>query len=122
VIHPTNWQAIRTAKDVSGQYYGGGPFYGPYGGPQGPAGASQFSVDSIWGTRVVVTNAISVGTALTGSFSEGAALYRRSGVTVEATNSHSTWFADNITAIRAEERLGLAVYRPSAFVAVTGLS
>jgi HK97 family phage major capsid protein len=34
VIHPTNWQAIRTAKDSSGQYYGGGPFYGPYGGPQ----------------------------------------------------------------------------------------
>ena len=37
VIHPTNWQAIRTAKDSQGQYYGGGPFYGPYGGPQGPA-------------------------------------------------------------------------------------
>jgi HK97 family phage major capsid protein len=27
VVHPTNWQAIRTAKDNSGQYYGGGPFY-----------------------------------------------------------------------------------------------
>jgi HK97 family phage major capsid protein len=122
VIHPTNWQAIRTAKDSSGQYYGGGPFYGPYGGPQGPAGASQFSVDSIWGTRVVVTSAVTIGTAVTGSFQQGAALYRRSGVTVEATNSHSTWFADNLTALRAEERLGLAVYRPSAFVAVTGLS
>lgn len=122
VVHPTNWQAIRTAKDTSGQYYGGGPFYGPYGGPQGPAGASQFSADSLWGTRVVVTSAITVGSALVGAFNQGAALFRRSGVSVEATNSHSTWFADNITAIRAEERLALAVYRESAFTVVTGLS
>ncbi len=122
VVHPTNWQAIRTAKDTSGQYYGGGPFYGPYGGPQGPAGASQFSVDSIWGVPVVVTSAITLGSALVGAFGQAAAVYRRQGVTVEATNSHSTWFADNITAIRAEERLALAVYRQSAFTVVTGLS
>jgi hypothetical protein len=43
-------------------------------------------------------------------------------VTVEATNSHSTWFADDIVALRAEERLALAVYRQSAFTVVTGLS
>ena len=119
----TVWQAIRTAKDTSGQYYGGGPFYGPYGGPQGPAGASQFSVDNLWGVRVVVTSAIGgAGTALVGAFSQAAAVYRRSGISVEATNSHSTWFADNITALRAEERLALAVYRPTAFTVVTGLS
>ena len=34
------------------------------------------------------------------------------GVSVEATNSHCTYFANNLVAIRAEERLGLAVYRP----------
>lgn len=122
VIHPTNWQAIRTAKDTGGQYYGGGPFYGPYGGPQGPAGASQFSADNLWGVRVVVTSAITVGSALVGAFGQGGAVYRRSGVAVEATNSHSTWFADNITALRAEERLALAVFRQSAFTVVTGLT
>lgn len=122
VIHPTNWQAIRTAKDTSGQYYGGGPFYGPYGGPQGPAGASQFSADNLWGVRVVVTSNITVGSALVGAFGQGGAVYRRQGVTVDATNSHSTWFADNLTAIRAEERLALAVYRQSAFTVVTGLA
>ena len=122
VIHPDDWQTIRTAKDTSGQYYGGGPFYGPYGGPQGPAGASQFSVDNLWGVRVVVTSAIGgAGTALVGAFSQAASLYRRSGISVEATNSHSTWFADNISALRAEERLALAVFRQSAFTVVTGL-
>jgi HK97 family phage major capsid protein len=122
VIHPTNWQAIRVATDTSGQLFGGGPFYGPYGGPQGPASSSQFSADNIWGVPVVVTSNITVGSALVGNFSQGAAVYRRSGVTVEATNSHSTWFADNITALRAEERLALAVYRESAFTVVTGLN
>jgi HK97 family phage major capsid protein len=122
VIHPTNWQAIRTAKDDSGQYYGGGPFYGPYGGPQGPAGASQFSADSLWGMRVVVTSAITVGTALVGAFGEGAAVFRKGGVTVEASNSHSTYFASDITTLRAELRLALGVFRPSAFVAVTQLA
>lgn len=122
VIHPTNWQAIRTAKDTSGQYLGGGPFFGPYGGPQGPAGASQFSADNLWGVRVVVTSAMTLGSALVGAFGQGGAVIRRSGVNVEATNSHSTWFADDIVALRAEERLALAVYRESAFTVVTGLS
>jgi len=122
VLHPTNWQAIRVAKDVSGQFYGGGPFYGPYGGPQGPSGSSQFSADNLWGVRVVVTSAMNAGSAVVGAFGQGGAVIRRSGVTVEATNSHSTWFADDIVAIRAEERLALAVYRESAFTVVTGLS
>lgn len=123
IIHPTNWQAIRLATDSSGQFFGGGPFYGPYGGPQGPASASQFSAEpGIWGLNVLVTSNITVGTALVGNFSQGGAVFRKSGITVEATNSHSTYFANNITTLRAEERLALAIYRPSAFVAVTGLS
>ena len=40
VMHPTDWQDIRLLKDTAGQYFGGGPFFGPYGGPQGPASAS----------------------------------------------------------------------------------
>lgn len=122
IIHPNNWQAIRLLTDTSGQFFGGGPFYGPYGGPQGPAGASQFSADNIWGVRVVVTSNITVGTALVGAFSQAAELVRRQGLTVEATNSHSTYFASNITTLRAESRLGMKVYRPTAFTAVTGLS
>jgi HK97 family phage major capsid protein len=73
--------------------------------------------------RVVVTSNITVGSALVGAFATGAAIYRKGrGVRVEATNSHGTWFQANITAIRAEERLALALFRPSAFTVVTGLA
>jgi hypothetical protein len=48
-------------------------------------------------------------------------LWRRSGITVEATNSHASYFANNLVALRAESRLALAVYRAGAFTKVTGL-
>lgn len=120
VIHPTNWQTIRLTKDSNGQYFGGGPFVAPYGGPQGPVG--PFASDTLWSMRVVVTSAITVGTALVGAFATGAALFRKGGLRVEASNSHGTFFQSDITAIRAEMREALAVYRPSAFVAITGLA
>ncbi len=63
--------------------------------------------------QVLVTSAITVGTALVGAFGEGAAIFRKGGVTVEATNSHGTYFASDITTIRAELRLALGVFRPS---------
>jgi hypothetical protein len=40
---------------------------------------------------------------------------------VEASNSHSDFFQRNLTAIRAERRLALAVYRPQAFHIITAL-
>ena len=90
VMHPTDWQDIRLLKDTAGQYFGGGPFFGPYGGPQGPASASgQISgaQDSIWGKPVYVTAAIgNAGTALVGTRA-GAQVWRRGGISVEATNS-----------------------------------
>jgi len=125
VMHPTDWQTIRLLKDgaggTAGQYFGGGPFFGPYGGPQGPAGADgqvQGPQDSLWNKPVYVTAALGgAGTALVGT-TAGAQVWRRGGMSVEATNSHSTYFALNLLAIRAEERLGLAVYRPGAYVEV----
>jgi HK97 family phage major capsid protein len=123
VMNPANWQTTRLLTDSQGQFYGGGPFeIGPYGGPQGPTASSYPAAQSLWGMRLVVTSAIGAGTALVGSFSQAAAVYRRGGLSVEASNSHSDYFQRNLTAIRAEERIGLAVFRPAAFTKVTGLS
>jgi HK97 family phage major capsid protein len=115
VMHPTNWAAIRTQKDGNGQYYGGGPFTGAYGN-------GGIAPDNVWGLPVVVTSAIPVNTALVGAFSTQAQVFRRGGLTVEASNSHADFFQRNLTAIRAEERLALAVYRPAAFHTLTALN
>jgi HK97 family phage major capsid protein len=108
VMNPTDWQGIQLMKDGNGAYMGGGPFSLP------PA-------PSLWGLPVVVTPAIEPGTALVGAFQSAAQIFRKGGIDVQATNSHSDYFIRNLVAIRAEERLALAVYRPSAFGEVTGL-
>ena len=117
-MNPTNWGTIRLAKDSTGQYLGGGPWQGAYG-QQSQVSTGYFSSSPLWNMNVFVTNQIGVGTAVLGSFKQAAAIVRRGGVTVEATNSHSDWFQKNLNMIRAEERLALAVYRPASFVVIT---
>lgn len=113
VFHPNDWQAARFEADANGQFFGGGPFTGAYG--QGSAAG-----DTYWGQRVVVTQAMTENTILLGAFRTAAQVFRRTGITVDMTNSDGTDFKNNITTVRAEERLALAVYRPSAFGTVTG--
>lgn len=108
VVHPTDWQDIRLSKDDNNNYYGGGPF-------------SPMLGDALWGKRVVVTTAITEGTALVGAFQLGAQIFDRQGMTVEMTNSNEDDFEKNLVTIRAEERLALAIYRPLAFCEVTGI-
>jgi HK97 family phage major capsid protein len=110
VINPTNFQTVLLAKDANGVYYGAGPF------------APRAIVRSLWGLPAVVTPTIAAGTALVGDYAGSAQTFRKGGLRVEASNSHQDYFIKNLTAIRAEERLALAVYRPGAFGTVTGLN
>lgn len=114
VINPLDWEAIRLSKDANNQYYGGGPFTAAYGN-SGPANPGEM----LWGCRVVQTPAIAAKTVLVGSFAMCAQLFRKGGITVEATNSNEDDFKNNLVAIRAEERLLQAVYRPGGFGKVT---
>lgn len=108
VLHPIDHAEMTISKDaVNGQYFSGGPYAVPAQNP--------------WGLRAVVTQAMTQNTGIVGAFREGGQVWRRGALTVEATNSHDTDFALNVTAIRAEERLALTVYRPAAFSYVTGL-
>lgn len=117
VLNPLDLQNFRLMKDKNGQYYFGGPFTGSYGQP-GQAGF----VLMIWGLPVVWTTSIAAGTALVGAFRMGAQIFRKLGLTIETTNSDASDFANNRIAIRANTRLTLAVYRPTAFCTVTGLA
>jgi HK97 family phage major capsid protein len=119
VIHPSDWQDFRLAKDQNLQYYGGGPFTGAYGNG-GLNGQTMFK-DTFWGLNVVITTAIAAGTALVGAFGTETQIFRKGGIRIDATNSHASEFLSNITRLRIEERLALAVYRPGGFGTVTGL-
>lgn len=109
VVHPTDWQNIRLAKDANSQYYGGGPFTGAYGN------SGFVNVDSLWGLRVVISAAIPSGTMLVGAYRVGGQVFRRSGVTIEMTNSNDTDFTSGLISIRAQERLALVIYYANAF-------
>jgi HK97 family phage major capsid protein len=119
IANPADWEAMRLLTDSAGQFMGGGPFMGQYGnnGMIGASGQATGAADSIWNKPVYVTAAVGAGTAIVGSRAS-AQVFRRGGLSVEATNSHSDYFQRNLVAIRAEERLGLAVYRPTGFVEV----
>lgn len=113
VMHPTDYQTFRLAKDGNEQYYGGGFFQGQYGNggvPEKPP---------LWGLRTVVTPAIAAGTALVGAFSMATTLYRKGGVRVESATQHASDFTSNLVTIRAEERVALAVRVPKALCKLT---
>jgi len=113
VINPLDWEKIQLAKDANGQYYQGGPFTGGYGN------GGYTNVESLWGLRAVLSPRIASGTALVGGFAECGQLFRRSGITVEMTNSNEDDFKNGLVAVRGVSRSALAVYRPGGFGTVT---
>jgi hypothetical protein len=50
IMNPTDWQDIRLLTDTAGQFFGGGPFQGPYGNGQNRDASNQLSpaADMVW--------------------------------------------------------------------------
>lgn len=120
IMNPREFGTLLSRYDTAGQFYGGGPFsFGPYGNASQQNTNRLMNGPSIWGVPIHVTSAILAGTMLLGCFRQGAEVWRRGGVSVSASNSHASFFQQNQTAIRAEERLALTIYRPEAFTVVT---
>jgi HK97 family phage major capsid protein len=104
VIHPNDWFDVRTSKDTTGNYL------------LGPATLDPNAARP-WGLQVRVTTNALENTALVGAFNQ-AQVYRRSGIAIAISTENEDYFTKNKVAVRAEERLALAVYRPSAFCKV----
>lgn len=113
VIHPLDYQTFRLNKDGNGQYLGGGYFQGQYGN------GSIMENPPVWGLRTVVSTSIERGKVLVGNYAMGATLYRKGGVRIDVTNTNEDDFKNNLTMLRIEERIALAVRHPLAFVEVT---
>jgi HK97 family phage major capsid protein len=81
VIHPTDWEAIRLLTDTANQFYGGGPFQGPYGSGSNLSASGQMSgpTDTIWNKPTYITGIVGAGTAIVGTRSS-AQVWRKGGV------------------------------------------
>ena len=71
---------------------------------------------SFWGLRPVAYSGQAAGTITVGDFSQGATLFRRSGVAVYATDSHASTFTSNIVTLLGEARSKAVVTNTAAFV------
>jgi len=106
-MNPSTWSKLRRSKDTQGRYLV-------------DVDPTAAEASSLWGVPVLQSTQITAGTALALNTDAAAHAYVRQGIVIQ-TDFGQTGFEKNQTAFRCEERLALAVPRPSAIVKVTGL-
>jgi len=102
VLSPADAASIRTIKTSYGEYILGDP-------------AVTAATPSLWGLRVIADANMTAGKFLIGQSSTAAVLDRQEAM-VAISFEHSDYFTRNLCAIRAEARVGLAVFVPNAWV------
>ncbi len=100
MLNPADWWTMRLAKDSQNRYLLGDP--------------GQDVMPTLFGTRVVITNAVSADNVLVASLAQAATFYNREGTIIDLSESDSDNFTKNLVTIRAERRCMLAVERPAA--------
>ena len=102
VLSPVDWAAIELTKNTQNGYL----FTSP----------TIMQVPALWGRPVVATQSMDVSDFLVGSFQQGAQGWDREDVNVTVSTEDRDNFVKNMVTILCEERVGLTVYRPEAFV------
>ncbi|MFG8480046.1 phage major capsid protein [Pseudomonas aeruginosa] len=102
VLSPVDWAAIELTKDKNNNYV----FATPTG----------LAVPGLWGRPVVASKSMDIGDFLTGSFQQGAEGWDREDVSVTVSTEDRDNLVKNMVTILCEERVGLSVFRPEAFV------
>lgn len=104
VISPLDWAAIELTKTKDNAYLFANP--------------RAQNLPGLWGRNVVPTQAMDAGDFLVGAFGGGLAVqgWDREDMTVQISEHDRDNFIKNMLTIRCEERVGLTVYRPQAFV------
>lgn len=107
VLNPLDWAKFELMKDAENRYL-----------------ISAFASGAqprLWGLNVVESDAIAAGSFLVGAFNVAAEIRDRQQVTIDVSSEDTDNFQKNMQTIRVEERLMLNIYRPTSFVAGTGL-
>lgn len=102
VLSPIDWTTIELLKNTQDNYL--------FVQPQGVA------TPTLWGLPVVATQSMDAGDFLVGSFQQGAQIWDREDINVTVSTEDRDNFVKNMVTILCEERVGLTVYRPEAFV------
>lgn len=102
VLSPIDWTTIELLKNSQNNYL--------FTQPQGVA------TPTLWGQPVVATQSMDAGDFLVGSFKQGAQIWDREDISVTVSTEDRDNFVKNMVTILCEERVGLTVYRPEAFV------
>jgi len=109
VLHPEDWHDIELVKTDEGSTGNRGSYL--VGNP-----VNGTTVKRLWGLPVLDSLNMVQNHFLVGNFRLGAAIFDRQEANVQIANTNEDDFIRNMITILAEERLGLAVYRPDAFV------
>jgi HK97 family phage major capsid protein len=107
VLNPATWSAMRRIKTTYGSYIVN---------PDPTEGAG----DQLWGVPVLVTTQLAAGAGVLLDTTRFGKVLVRDGITVKSGYTNDD-FSRNITRFVIEERLTLAVERPSAVLAISGL-
>lgn len=102
VLSPIDWATIELTKTTDNAYL--------FATPRGLA------APGLWGRPVVATQAMDADDFLVGAFQMGAQGWDREDANVTVSNQDRDNFVKNLVTILAEERVGLTVFRPEAFV------
>lgn len=103
IVNPADWGAMERTREGAGT----GMYL--YGLPGQFAGVNPF------GVRVVMSNNMPSGKFLIGALSTSTMVYNRQGAVIEMGYVNDD-FTKNLVTIRAEERLGLGVERPTGIL------
>jgi HK97 family phage major capsid protein len=107
IVNPTDWEVLLTLADTTDQYFGMGPF-------------ESATNPRIWGLDVVITEAKAAGSYVVGD-GTAAQVWDRMAAQLLIFDQHADFAVRNMFVLMAEERVGLAVYRPAAFALVDAI-
>ena len=102
VLNPIDWAGIELKKTTDNAYL--------FASPTGQV------APTLWGRPVVATQAMTAKDFLVGAFRMGAQGWDREDANIEVSTEDGQNFVQNSITIRCEERVGLTVFRPKAFV------
>lgn len=102
VLNPADWEEIELTKDSEGRYIIAQP--------------QSLVEPRLWGLPVVATNSMTPTNFLVANGTLAAQIWDRQQANVQMSTEDSDNFRKNMVTIRAEERLALTVYRPTALI------